>query len=451
MTKVHPIEFRYFTEAMRNVFIEEAKLEKWMEVEAALSRAHAKLGNIPQDAADEITKKASLKFVKLQRVKEIEKEIHHDLMAMVKAMTEACEGDAGNYIHLGATSYDIEDTAMALQFGDALNILESSLKDFLKTLLNLADAHKKTITVGRTHGQQALPTTYGMKFAIFASEIYRNISRLEQTKSRILVGKMSGAVGTMASFGENGFKIQELVMKDLGLKPTMIANQIIQRDRHAEVLLLLGLVSGTLDKIAREIRNLARTEFGEVSEPFKKKQVGSSTMPHKRNPHKSERICGLARIIKSNVFPALENITLEHERDLTNSSPERIIIPESFILLDFMIHQLNTILKGLVFNYDNIKKNLEKTGGLIMAENIMLKLVEKGLGRQDAHEILRKSAMHAYNEEVSFKNVLLQQDELKEYITEKEIDEWLDPKNYIGTAVEQVEKVVDKLNIFLKE
>jgi adenylosuccinate lyase len=351
---------------------------------------------------------------------------------------------------LGATSYDIEDTAMSLQFKDAVSILESSLKKLLETLIGLADQHKNTITVGRTHGQHALPTTYGMKFAIWASEIHRNIVRLEETKNRLFVGKMSGAVGTMASFGEKGFEIQELVMNELSLKPVLIANQIVQRDRHAEILLLLGLISGTLDKIAREIRNLARTEFGEVTEPFKKKQVGSSTMPHKRNPHKSERICGLARVIKSNVFVALENITLEHERDLTNSSPERVIIPESFILLDYMLHQLNSILTGLVFNYDNIEKNLHQTGGLIMAENIMLKLVNKGLGRQKAHEILRESALQSYNENKSFKTTLLNNTDLQDYLSEDELDKWLDPKNYLGTAVQQVERVISKLNDFLK-
>ncbi|MHA1269203.1 MAG: adenylosuccinate lyase [Candidatus Helarchaeota archaeon] len=451
MSKVHPIEFRYFTANMKAVFSEEAKLQKWLDVEAALARAHAKLGNIPLNAANEISKKANIKFVKLERVKEIEAEIHHDLMAMVKALTEICNDDAGKYIHLGATSYDIEDTAMALQFKDAVSIIETNLKSLLTVLINLSNDHKFTITVGRTHGQHALPTTYGMKFAIWASEIHRHLIRLNQIKPRLFVGKMSGAVGTMSSFGDKGFEIQKLVMDDLGLTPVLIANQIVQRDRHAEILLLLSIISATLDKIAREIRNLSRTEFGELSEPFKKSQVGSSTMPHKRNPHKSERICGLARIIKSNVFPALDNISLEHERDLTNSSPERIIFPESFILLDYMVSQLISILSGLVFNFDNIQANLHKTGGLIMAENIMLNLVKKGLGRQDAHETLRECALKSYNEKIPFKQVLLNNSTINKLISEDELDQWLDPKNYLGLAVEQVENVISEINKFLKE
>ncbi|MHA1231278.1 MAG: adenylosuccinate lyase [Candidatus Helarchaeota archaeon] len=445
MPLVHPIEFRYFTK-IKDVFTEESKLQKWLDVEAALARVHAEVGNIPKEAADEISKKANINVVKLQRVKEIEAQIHHDLMAMVRALTEVCSEEARKYIHLGATSYDIEDTAMALQFKDAIVILQNSLKELLSTLIKLASEHKNTITVGRTHGQHALPTTYGMKFAIWASELYRHLVRLSEIKPRILVGKMSGAVGTMASFGEIGIKIQELVMKDLGLKPVLIANQIVQRDRHAEILTYLGLVAGTLDKIAREIRNLSRTEIAEVSEYFGKHQVGSSTMPHKKNPHKSERICGIARVIKSNVFVALENITLEHERDLTNSSPERVIIPESFILLDYIINQLNSILSNLVFNFDNIEKNLNLTQGLIMTENIMIQLVKKGLGRQDAHEILRKCALKSYSEKRPLKEILLNDESLKPYLSEQELDSWLDPKNYLGTAVLQVENVVSFIN-----
>ncbi len=260
---------------------------------------------------------------------------------------------------------------------------------------------------------------------------------------------MSGAVGTGASFGKNAARIQDLVMQDLGLKPVLIANQIVQRDRYAEIIQLLALIASSLDKIAREIRNLARTEIAEVSEPFKEKQVGSSTMPHKRNPHKSERICSLARVIKSHVFTALENVTLEHERDLTNSASERIIIPESFILLDYMIHQLTSILKGLVFEFEAIKANLNRTKGLVFAENIMLKLVEKGLGRQDAHELLRAASMKVISEKTSFEQVLLTNPAISKLVSQKELKEWLSPENYIGTAVQQVENVVSVIKEYL--
>jgi adenylosuccinate lyase len=442
---VHPIEYRYFTEEMRKVWEEESKLQNWLTIEAALAKANAKFGIIPEDAAKEISRKANTKFVKLERVKEIEREIQHDLMAMVKALAEVCEGDAGKYVHVGATSYDIEDTAYALQFRDAIRIIEKKLADVKNVLLNLAQEHKKTICVGRTHGQHAAPTTYGMKFALYAAEIQRHLDRLEEAKKRILVGKMSGAVGTQASFGERGIEIQKFLMKELGLEPVLISTQIIQRDRHAEVMWNLSLIAATLEKIAKEIRNLQRTEIAEVFEPFKEKQVGSSAMPHKRNPHRSERICGLARIVRSNVLPALENIPLEHERDLTDSSAERVIFPENFILVDYMLKEMKEILSGLEFNYDNIKRNLEKTKGLIMTEHLMMGLVKKGMNRQEAHEMLRQASMKALKENKTLKEVLMKNETIKKNFTEKELDWYLDPKNYLGTAVEQVENVIKTL------
>ncbi|TFF93634.1 MAG: adenylosuccinate lyase, partial [Promethearchaeota archaeon] len=282
---IHPIETRYRTD-IAEIFTENQKLENWLKVEAVLAKVHAELGNIPKDAAKEINKKANLDFVKVERVKEIDKEIHHDLMAMVKALAEQCEGDAGKYIHLGATSYDIEDTATALQLRAALNYIENSLKILLKELVIVAENKKELVCIGRTHGQHAIPTTYGMKFGVWAYEIDRHINRLHQIRERISYGKMSGAVGTMASFGEEGIKLQKMVMEKLDLKPVKIANQIVQRDRHAEVIILTALIGQSLAKIARENRILQRNEIAEMFEPFKEKQVGSSTMPHKRNPHK---------------------------------------------------------------------------------------------------------------------------------------------------------------------
>jgi adenylosuccinate lyase len=270
-----------------------------LTVEAALARAHARLGHIPRAAAAEIGRKASLKYVKLARVKEIEDKTHHDLMAMVKALTEACGKNAGKYVHLGATSYDIEDTALALQLGDALEITGKVTGQVRNVLLNLAQRTKHLVCVGRTHGQHAVPTTYGLKFAIYACEFQRHLERLSGAKKRIMVGKMTGAVGTQASFGRDAGKLQKVVMEELGLESAKVSNQVIQRDRHAEVVFCLALVAATAEKIAREIRNLQRTEIGEVCESFAAGQVGSSTMPQKRNPHKSERICSLARIIRA--------------------------------------------------------------------------------------------------------------------------------------------------------
>lgn len=442
---VHPIEYRYFHPEMQRVFTEESKLQKWLDVEAALARAHAELGSISQEAAEEIARKAKVGIVKLERVKEIEAEIHHDVMSMVRALTEVCEGDAGNYIHLGATSYDIVDTALALQLRGALGIIEADLRETLGILLDQADAHKETICIGRTHGQHALPTTYGMKFAVWASEASRHLDRLDEIKPRLGVGKMSGAVGTMAGFGDKGFQVQELTMRQLGLEPVMVANQVVQRDRHAELQCTLALVAGTLDKMGREIRNLQRTEIAEVFEPFRRDQVGSSTMPQKRNPHKSERVCGLARVIRASVNPALETIALEHERDLTNSGLERITIPEAFILTDYILRQMNGLLKGLVFNHENIRRNLDLTLGLCLTERVMLELVKKGVGRQEAHEMMRRLAMKSLDEGRSLRDVMLDDRKAVDFVSAVELDEWLKPENYLGTAVEQVERVVKTL------
>ena len=307
---VHPIEFRYRYPEMYAVFTEEAKLQSWLDVEAALAWAHAELGTIPKAAAKEIERKAKVGTVKVERVKEIEEKTRHDLLAMVYALQEVCEGDAGGYIHLGATSYDTEDTALALQLRRAMDIIEGDLKALLKVLLDKAEEHRETVCIGRTHGQHALPMTYGLKFALWASEVSRHLDRLSETRKRIEVGKMSGAVGTMASFGQKGFEVQRLTMERLKLEPALVTNQIIQRDRHAELQCLLALIAGTLDKIGRELRNLQRTEIAEISEPMRSP---SSTMPQKMNTSNTERICGLARIVRGSVNASLESIALEHE------------------------------------------------------------------------------------------------------------------------------------------
>jgi adenylosuccinate lyase len=441
---IHPIENRYRT-AISQIFTQEKKLENWLKVEAVLAKAHAELGTIPNEAAEEIQKKANLKHVKLERVEEIDKKIHHDLMAMVKALAEQCKGNAGKYIHLGATSYDIEDTALALQLREGLNYLKSSLIELLKVLTNKAERTKQLVCIGRTHGQHAIPTTYGMRFGVWVYEIDRHISRLNQVLERISYGKMSGAVGTMASFGDKGMKVQEKVMKELDLNPVLIANQIIQRDRHAEIISLTALIGQTLAKIARENRILQRNEIAEMFEPFKKKQVGSSTMPHKRNPHKSERICSLARVLKSNVVIALDNMVLEDERDLTNSASERVLFPENFVFLDFMLEQITKNLKGIEFNKKNIEKNLNLTKGACLAEKIMVHLVERGIGRQEAHEILRQAAIQARNKDIFMYELLSKDPKIKDKFTEKELKSLLNPHNYIGTAIEQVERVVNQI------
>lgn len=437
---VHPIDYRYGSDEMRRIWDEENKLQKLLDVEAALARAHAKLGNIPEESARVISERANTEWVKPERVKEIEAEIHHDIMAVVKALSEVC-GEHGKYVHLGATSNDIIDTANALLIKESLEIVKGDLREIRSILKNLAREHKYTVCIGRTHGQHAVPTTYGMKFAIWLDEVQRHLDRISELEERVLVGQMSGAVGTMAGFGDKGLEIQRLVMEDLGLKPVRISNQIIQRDVYAELMAVLALIASTLDKIALEIRNLQRTEILEVSEPFGKKQVGSSTMPHKRNPIRSEKVSGLARVLYSNVIPALLNNPLWHERDLTNSSVERVILPESFVLLDEMLKSMKKVLAGLEFFPENIRRNLYMTNNLIMAEPLMLKLTEKGMGRQEAHELVRRLAMKAFRENRDLMAVARENEEVRKFLGEDDF-EGLKPENYIGMAPQIVENVI---------
>jgi len=435
---------RYGTPEMLEIFEEENRLQRMLDVEAALAWAHAEVGDIPRKDAEKIVKTASVKHVKLSRVKEIEREIRHDVASLVRALAEAC-GSSGAYVHFGATSSDILDTATALQLKDALTLLEKRLNNFEKILLEKAERHKRAIMMGRTHGQHALPITLGFKFAVWTREIARHIQRLRECKERILVGKMSGAVGTQAGLGPNAMKIQQLVMEKLCIKPAEISTQIVQRDRHAELVCLLAIITSTLDKIAIEIRQLQRPEIGELAEPFDRaKLVGSSTMPHKHDPEICERVSGLAKIMRSLVTPALENIPTWHERDLTQSSAERFIIPEACILTDYMLSLMTNIIEDLQINEKRMRKNIELTQGRIMSEAVMIALTRKGMSRQKAHEHLRRLAMKSEMEKQPFKRVLLEDETVRKMLNEKEISKALNPRNYLGTAVKQVELVVRK-------
>jgi len=435
---------RYGTPEMLRVFEEENYFQRLLDVEAALAWAHAQVGNIPKEDAEKIEKMASTKYVKVSRIKEIEREIKHDIMSLVRAFAEVC-GPSGAYIHLGATSYDIVDTAKALQFKDALDIIGEKLDDLELILLKQADRYKNTIMIGRTHGQHALPITFGLKLSVWMREISRHIQRLRECRKRLIVGKMSGAVGTQAGLGRHALKIQELVMKKLGLKAAEVSTQIIQRDRHAELICILAMIASTLDKFATEIRELQRTEIGEVFEPFKReRQVGSSTMPHKRNPELCERICGLAKVVRGLVIPALENIPTWHERDLTQSSSERFIIPEAFILVDYMLHLMIGILSNLEVDGERMRRNIELTQGRIMSEALMLALTEKGMSRQEAHELVRRLAIKSADEKRPFKDVIMEDERVTSLLSVEEIEEALDPERYLGTAVEQVELAIKK-------
>ncbi len=440
---IHPIEYRYGTDEMKYVWSEANRLEKLMETEAALAKAEADIGMIPKEAAENISK--GIGSVKLERMKEIEDEINHDMMAVVLAISEQCEGDAAKWVHFGATSNDILDTATGLQLKDAIVILGKKMERLLDALLDKASEHKGTVCAGRTHGQIGVPTTYGLRFAIWASEIARHIERLEQLKPRVLVGQMTGAVGTQAAFGKDGIEIQKRTMEYLGLGAVDVSNQIIQRDRHAEFVMWMANTVTTLDKIAVEFRTLQRSEIAEVEESFGKKQVGSSTMPHKRNPIKSEQICGLARIVRAMVEPELMNNTLWDERDLTNSSCERVVFPEACVLTDHIINLAITVIENLRFYPVNIRRNLELLHGLNMGEAVMIELAKRGVGRQEAHELVRSSAMVSHETGKHLKDVLLANPEVVKYLNEEDVANLVDPDKYIGTAVEQVEAVVVKL------
>jgi adenylosuccinate lyase len=442
---IHPIEYRYGTEEMKNVWDTENKLQKMLEVEAALAEAEAQLQLIPKDAANEIKNKASIRFVTLERVAEIEKETNHDITSMVKALAEVCDGDAGEYVHFGATSNDIIDSSQSMLLKDSIQIIDAKIIRLTHILLKLADEHKKTVCIGRTHGQHALPTTYGMKFALWADELHRQYQRLEECKNRLCVGMMTGAVGTNAALGEDGLAVHLKVSEVLGLPPVLISNQVVQRDNHAEFIMDLANLASTLDKMALEIRNLQRTEIKELGESFDPdKQVGSSTMPHKMNPITAERICGISRVVMAYVSTALQNNPLWHERDLTNSSAERIILPESCILTDYILNLTIKLMEKLVFYPENIERNLNLTGGLIMAERFMAELTRRGMGRQSAYSLVRECALKANLNNVSLKDIILQQGDIMSYLSPNEVYQIMNPHTYLGSSVQIVEKVLEE-------
>jgi adenylosuccinate lyase len=427
---------------MRTVWSERNRFACIVAVEVALAKSEAMHGIIPATAAVEIERQAQT--VSLERAKAIELEISHDMMAIVKAISEV-SGDAGRWVHYGATSNDILDTATGLQLSQALTLIDKKLRILLGVLLKRSDETKSLVCIGRTHGQHGVPTTFGLRFSIWASEIGRHIERLEQLRPRVVVGQMTGAVGTQAALGPKAMEVQATMMGVLGIGSVDVSNQVISRDRYAEYFMFCANVATTLDKIGIEIRTLQRTEIGEVEEAFGANQVGSSTMPHKRNPIKSEQVCGLARIVRSAVEPALQNNTLWDERDLTNSSCERVLFPEASILTDHCLHVLATVLEGLVINRAAIRRNLAFLHGINMAESIMIELTRRGMNRQDSHERIRMASMQALNEEQPLADVLGRDPIVLRYCSKADITALLNPDSYIGTSVHQVDRVVEKL------
>lgn len=443
MNNLCPLDYRYGREEMKKIFYEESRLQYQMDVESALARAHASLGTIPKEYADEITSIANLDRVKIDRVKDIEAETRHDVMALVRAMTEQCSQEAGKFIHLGATSNDIVDTATALQIRDSLKIILTDVDTLIVTLAKLAKRERDTVEVGRTHAQFAIPITFGFKIAGYVAEMLRHRERLLELTPRATAGKMAGAVGTGAALGKNFFKIQETVMKDLGITYEPAATQVVGRDRYTELICTLANIATSMDRYGTEIRNLQRSELSEAAEAFDaKKQVGSSTMAQKKNPITSENICGLARIVRGFVIPTFESQVLWHERDLSNSSAERFVLPHVFTLLDEMLFKMNDVFSNLSVNRENMIRNIESARGLIMAEPVMMKMTEKGIGRQDAHEIIREASMVAVEEKSDLLAVLLKNREVMDVMSEDELRDVMDPNNYVGGAREIVDNMV---------
>ena len=391
---------------MARVWSDESRLARWLDVELAALEAWAELGAIPAEAVAEI--RAGAKPPTPERVAELERQTQHDLAAFVDAVA-ADLGPAGRWLHHGLTSSDVVDNALALQVREGGALLLEGLERALEAVISRAQQRKDDICIGRTHGVYAEPTTFGLKLAGWAFELDRSRERLGRALEGMRVGKLSGAVGTYAATDP---ELERLACERLGLEPAPVSTQILQRDRHAELLAVLALVAASLEKFALEVRHLARTEVGEVAEPFGKGQKGSSAMPHKRNPIVSERICGLARIVRANALVGLENVALWHERDISHSSAERIVIPDSFLALDYMLDRFAWLVEGLVVRPERMRRNLEAGHGLFFSQRLLLVLVESGLARDEAYRLVQRHALRAHEEEQDFRELVRADEEI---------------------------------------
>jgi len=415
---------RYTRPEMGSIWQLKSKYQKWLDVEIAVCEAWAEEGGIPVDALSVIKQKAGFD---VGRIEEIEATVKHDVIAFLTSVAERV-GHEARYIHKGLTSSDILDTALALQMRDAADIIIKDIKTLLETLRAQALRHKYTPCMGRSHGVHAEPITFGLKFALWYEDSKRNLQRMKRAKEAISVGKLSGAVGTFSNIPPS---IEERALKRLGLRAEPVATQVVQRDRHAEYLSTLALIAASIEKIAVEIRHLQRTEVLEAEEPFTPGQKGSSAMPHKRNPVGCENLSGLARIVRANASASLENIALWHERDISHSSVERVIIPDSTILVDYMINRLNSILKGLIVYPKRMKENMGLSYGLYNSQRVLLSLIEKGLSREDAYQVVQGTAMESWKKRLPFKSLLLKNKTIRKYLSPKEIKEIFDLDYYL--------------------
>lgn len=415
---------RYTRPEMGKIWDIQTKYKKWLDVEIAVCEAWAELGEIPEDALKVIKKKAGFD---VKEIDEIEKVVKHDVIAFLTSVARHV-GPESRFIHKGLTSSDILDTALALQMREAADLIIKDIKELMEVIKGKAYKYKNTVMIGRSHGVHAEPTTFGLKCALWYEDMRRNLSRMRNAKEVISIGKLSGAVGTFSNILP---EIEEKVCKRLGLKPEPVATQVVQRDRHAEYLIILALIAASIEKIAVEIRHLQRTEVLEAEEPFVAGQRGSSAMPHKRNPVGCENLSGLARLVRTNAFAGIENIALWHERDISHSSVERVIIPDNTILVDYMLTRLKGILSGLHVYPKRMKENLAKSYGLYNSQRVMLALIDKGLTRDEAYDIVQRNAMLSWKRGIAFKNVLLKDKEVRKYLIPKEIDNIFDLGYYL--------------------
>ncbi len=414
---------RYSRPQMKRVWSDENKFNRWLEVEIAVCDAWAEIGVIPRGAISKI----KLARCNLKRMEEILKETHHDVTAFLGAVAESL-GEESRFIHLGLTSSDVIDTALSLQMIEAAEILTQDIKELISVLAQKAIEHKYTVMMGRTHGVHAEPISFGLKLALWTEEMRRNLQRLADSRKAIAVGKISGAVGTYATVPP---EVEEKACARLKLAPAPVSSQILQRDRHAQFVTTLAIVASSLEKFATEIRGLQRTEVREVEEPFGAGQTGSSAMPHKRNPELCERICGLARLVRGYALTSMENIALWHERDISHSSTERIILPDSCLLLDYSLNLFIPVMRGLQVYPKRMKQNVELTKGLIFSQRVMLALISKGLSRQRAYELVQRNAMKSWKGNKSFLGLLKTDTEVTGTLPQAELEPLFDEQYYL--------------------
>jgi adenylosuccinate lyase len=436
---------RYGTNEMKEIFDDQKKISYQLEIEAAVALSQSEIKMIPKDAAFNISKMARSGKISVNRVKQLEAKSDHDTAALVEALSEICKTSAKPWIHYGLTSNDLVDTSNSLQFRDTLRIIEPKVAKMAIILAQQAVKYKGLPAVGRTHGQHASIISFGLKFANWALEMSSHIERIEEIRKRILICKTLGVVGTGSLMGSKALEIQKMVAKKLELFPADVTTQVVPRERYAEYIFTMALIGSTLEKIAVEIRNLQRTEIGEVSEPFKKGQMGSSAVPVKRNPVKSERITSLSKLLRSHISVAFENIPLWHERDLTNSANERFILPTSAILLDEMLEAMTKILSSMFINEDKIRKNLDVTRGQIFAEFVLDALIKKGIPRFEAYRDIQRIAFASSEDGIDFRDAVRNDETVASHLDDDEIDKIFIPENHLGASFDIIQNVSNKV------